>query len=84
MILVAHEFRDDVTLPGTAGMGHTRVGVVLALLHAQRGYHARYPHTAIADLTVRQINSHSPELPSQSVDCGRVPCPPRCARTRRR
>jgi quercetin dioxygenase-like cupin family protein len=43
MMVMAHEYRDDLTLPGVAGVATRGLGAVLAPLARARGYRARYP-----------------------------------------
>jgi len=42
MVLLAHEYREDITLPGAAGVAARGMGVVLAPLARARGYRPRY------------------------------------------
>jgi quercetin dioxygenase-like cupin family protein len=43
MMVMAHEYRDDITLPGVAGVATRGLGAVFAPLARARGYRARYP-----------------------------------------
>jgi quercetin dioxygenase-like cupin family protein len=43
MVLMVHEYRDETTLPGVAGMAARGLGAVLAPLARARGYRGRYP-----------------------------------------
>jgi len=43
LILIAHEYRDEVTLPGVAGVATRGLGAVLAPVARARGYRSRYP-----------------------------------------
>jgi len=49
MILIAHEYRDNITLPGVPGMATRGLGVVLAPLARARGYRSRYPRYSAPD-----------------------------------
>jgi quercetin dioxygenase-like cupin family protein len=49
MILIVHEYRDDVTLPGFAGTATRGLGVVLAPVARARGYRGRYPQYSDPD-----------------------------------
>ena len=43
MVLILHEYRDDVTLPGLAGTATRGLGALLAPVARARGYRGRYP-----------------------------------------
>jgi Cupin domain len=43
MVLILHEYRDEVTLPGFAGMATCGLGAALAPVARARGYRGRYP-----------------------------------------
>jgi quercetin dioxygenase-like cupin family protein len=49
MVLIAHEYRDEVTLPGFAGTATRGLGVVLAPAARARGYRGRYPQYSDPD-----------------------------------
>ena len=49
MVLILHEYRDDVTLPGLAGMATRGLGAVLAPVARARGYRGRYPQYSDPD-----------------------------------
>ena len=49
LIVMAHEYRDDITLPGVAGVATRAVGAVLAPLARARGYRSRYPRYSSPD-----------------------------------
>ena len=49
MMVMAHEYRDDLTLPGVAGVATRGLGAVLAPLARARGYRARYPQYSDPD-----------------------------------
>jgi len=49
MVLLLHEYRDDVTLPGVAGVATRGLGLVLAPLARARGYRGRYPQYSDPD-----------------------------------
>ena len=49
MVLLLHEYRDDVTLPGVAGVATCGLGLVLAPLARARGYRGRYPQYSDPD-----------------------------------
>jgi hypothetical protein len=49
MVVILHEYRHDVTLPGVAGMAARGLGAVLAPLARVRGYRARYPQYSDPD-----------------------------------
>lgn len=49
LILMAHEYRDDITLPGVAGVAARGVGAALAPLARARGYRSRYPQYSAPD-----------------------------------
>src|SRR4051794_40500144 len=49
LILIAHEYRDDTTLPGVAGVATRGLGAVLAPLARARGYRGRYPQYSAPD-----------------------------------
>jgi len=48
-ILMMHEYRDDIRLPGAGGGIACRLGVALAPLARARGYRARYPRYSDPD-----------------------------------
>ena len=43
MVMLAHEFRDEITAPGVAGTATRGLAVVLAPLARARGYRSVYP-----------------------------------------
>ena len=43
MILVLHDFREEIILPGVVGVATRGLGPVLAPLARARGYRSRYP-----------------------------------------
>jgi hypothetical protein len=49
LIVMAHEYRDDIALPGVAGVATRAVGAVLAPLARARGYRGRYPQYSSPD-----------------------------------
>jgi quercetin dioxygenase-like cupin family protein len=49
MVLIAHEYRDDVTLPGFTGMATRGLGAALAPVARARGYRGRYPQYSNPD-----------------------------------
>ena len=49
MMAMAHEYRDDLTLPGVAGVAARGLGAVLAPLARARGYRSRYPQYSTPD-----------------------------------
>jgi quercetin dioxygenase-like cupin family protein len=49
LILMAHEYRHDITLPGVGGVATRAVGAVLSPLARARGYRARYPQYSSPD-----------------------------------
>jgi quercetin dioxygenase-like cupin family protein len=49
LILLAHEYRDDTTLPGIAGVAARGLGAVLAPVARARGYRSRYPQYSAPD-----------------------------------
>jgi len=49
MVLLLHEYRNDVTLPGVAGVATRGLGLVLAPLARARGYRGRYPQYSDPD-----------------------------------
>ena len=49
MVLAAHEYREDITLPGVAGVATRGLGAVLAPLARARGYRSRYPQHSDPD-----------------------------------
>jgi quercetin dioxygenase-like cupin family protein len=53
-ILILHEYRDDCTLPGVAGVAARGLGAVLAPLARARGYRGRYPQ--YSDPDSRQVD----------------------------
>jgi quercetin dioxygenase-like cupin family protein len=48
-ILLMHEYREEVTLPGVAGVAIRGMGTVFAPLARARGYRARYPQYSDPD-----------------------------------
>ena len=48
-VSMAHEYRDDVTLPGVVGIATRGLGLVLAPLARARGYRSRYPQYSDPD-----------------------------------
>jgi hypothetical protein len=53
MMLLAHEYREDITLPGVAGAATRGLGGVLAPLARARGYRSRYPQYSAPTLRRR-------------------------------
>ena len=53
LILMAHEYRDDITLPGVAGVATRGLGAVLAPLARARGYRSHYPQYSAPDAPSR-------------------------------
>jgi quercetin dioxygenase-like cupin family protein len=51
MVLMLHEYREEVGLPGVAGMAARGLGVVLSHLARARGYRGRYPQYSDYDAT---------------------------------
>jgi hypothetical protein len=51
MVLMLHEYREEVGLPGVAGMAARGLGVVLSPLARARGYRGRYPQYSDYDAT---------------------------------
>ncbi len=51
MVLLIHEYRHDVTLPGVAGVATRTLGAILAPLARARGYRGRYPRYSDPDAT---------------------------------
>jgi len=51
MVLIAHEYREEVTLPGVAGMATRGLGAAIAPLARARGYRSRYPQYSDYDAT---------------------------------
>lgn len=49
MILILHEYREEVTLPGVTGVATRGLGAVLAPLARARGYRGRYPQYSDPD-----------------------------------
>jgi quercetin dioxygenase-like cupin family protein len=49
MIVLWHEYRDDIGLPGVAGLATRGLGVVLSPLARARGYRPRYPQYSAPD-----------------------------------
>ena len=49
MVLAAHEYREEITLPGVAGVATRGLGAVLAPLARARGYRSRYPQYSDPD-----------------------------------
>ena len=49
MVLLLHEYREDVGLPGVTGMATRGLGAVLAPLARARGYRGRYPQYSESD-----------------------------------
>jgi hypothetical protein len=49
LILIAHEYREEVTLPGVTGMATRGLGAVLAPLARARGYRSIYPQYSDSD-----------------------------------
>jgi quercetin dioxygenase-like cupin family protein len=49
MALLAHDYREDIGLPGVAGIATRGLGLVLAPLARARGYRSRYPQYSAAD-----------------------------------
>lgn len=49
MMLILHEYREDVTLPGMTGMATRGLGAVLAPLARARGYRSSYPQYSAPD-----------------------------------
>jgi quercetin dioxygenase-like cupin family protein len=49
LILIAHEYREEVTLPGVTGMATRGLGAVLAPLARVRGYRSIYPQYSDPD-----------------------------------
>jgi quercetin dioxygenase-like cupin family protein len=49
MVLILHEYRDDVTQPGFAGTATRGLGAVLAPVARARGYRGRYPQYSDPD-----------------------------------
>ncbi len=43
MVLMLHDYREDIGLPGVAGIATRGLGLVLAPLARARGYRSRYP-----------------------------------------
>jgi quercetin dioxygenase-like cupin family protein len=49
MVLLLHDYREDIGLPGVAGIATRGLGLVLAPLARARGYRSRYPQYSAAD-----------------------------------
>ncbi|MEV3902199.1 cupin domain-containing protein [Mycobacterium sp. NPDC050551] len=49
MVLIAHEYREDIGLPGVAGMASRGLGAALAPLARRRGYRSVYARYSDSD-----------------------------------
>jgi quercetin dioxygenase-like cupin family protein len=49
MVLMLHDYREDIGLPGVAGVATRGLGAVLAPLARARGYRSRYPQYSAPD-----------------------------------